>query len=161
MHPTEAIHGDMGMLVKGDVVLAISNSGETEELIRLMPTIKRVGAEIIAITGNPASTLARGSDHHLNAAISKEACPLGLAPTVHDRDSRPETRSRWPPRTPRLQGRRLRFPPSRRKARQAFPARARSDAQGRRSSARPRVDDDARRHLRDVEKGLRHRGGRQ
>ncbi|HEV7241327.1 MAG TPA: KpsF/GutQ family sugar-phosphate isomerase [Thermoanaerobaculia bacterium] len=82
MHPTEAIHGDMGMLVTGDVVVAISNSGETEELIRLLPTIKRVGAEIIAITGNPASTLARGADHHLNAAISKEACPLGLAPTA-------------------------------------------------------------------------------
>jgi arabinose-5-phosphate isomerase len=82
MHPTEAIHGDMGMLVTGDVVLAISNSGETEELIRLLPTIKRIGAEIIAITGNPASTLARGADHHLNASISKEACPLGLAPTA-------------------------------------------------------------------------------
>ena len=82
MHPTEAIHGDMGMLVKGDVVLAVSNSGETEELVRLLPSIKRVGAEIIAITGNPASTLARGADHHLNAAISKEACPLGLAPTA-------------------------------------------------------------------------------
>ncbi len=82
MHPTEAIHGDLGMLVKGDVVLAISNSGETEELIRILPSIKRVGAEIVAITGNPASTLARGADHHLSAAISKEACPLGLAPTA-------------------------------------------------------------------------------
>ena len=82
MHPTEAIHGDMGMLVKGDVVVAVSNSGETEELIRVLPTIKRIGAEIIAITGNPSSTLARGADHHLNASISKEACPLGLAPTA-------------------------------------------------------------------------------
>ena len=82
MHPTEAIHGDLGMLVNGDVVLAISNSGETEELIRLLPSIKRVGAEIVAITGNPASTLARGADFHLNAAISREACPLGLAPTA-------------------------------------------------------------------------------
>ena len=82
MHPTEAIHGDLGMLVKGDVVLAVSNSGETEELIRILPSIKRVGAEIVAITGNPASTLARGADHHLSAAISKEACPLGLAPTA-------------------------------------------------------------------------------
>lgn len=82
MHPTEAIHGDLGMLVRGDVVLAISNSGETEELVRLLPSIKRVGAEIVAITGNPASTLARGADFHLNAAISKEACPLGLAPTA-------------------------------------------------------------------------------
>lgn len=82
MHPTEAIHGDFGMLVRGDVVLAISNSGETEELVRLLPNIKRLGAEIVAITGNPGSTLARGADHHLNAAISKEACPLGLAPTA-------------------------------------------------------------------------------
>jgi arabinose-5-phosphate isomerase len=82
MHPTEAIHGDLGMLVHGDVVLAISNSGETEELIRVLPSIKRVGAPMIAITGNPASTLARGADHHLSAAISQEACPLGLAPTA-------------------------------------------------------------------------------
>jgi arabinose-5-phosphate isomerase len=82
MHPTEAFHGDLGMLVRGDVVLAISNSGETEELVRLLPSIKRIGADMIAITGNPASTLARGADHHLNASISKEACPLGLAPTA-------------------------------------------------------------------------------
>ncbi|HEX8169519.1 MAG TPA: KpsF/GutQ family sugar-phosphate isomerase [Thermoanaerobaculia bacterium] len=82
MHPTEAIHGDLGMLVRGDVVLAISNSGETEELIRLLPSVKRIGASIVAITGNAASTLARGADHHLSAAISKEACPLGLAPTA-------------------------------------------------------------------------------
>ena len=82
MHPTEAIHGDLGMLVKGDVVLAISNSGETEEIVRLLASIKRVGAEIIAITGNASSTLAKGADHHLSAAISKEACPLGLAPTA-------------------------------------------------------------------------------
>jgi arabinose-5-phosphate isomerase len=82
MHPTEAFHGDLGMLVRGDIVLAVSNSGETEELVRLLPSLKRVGAEIIAITGNPSSTLARGADHHLNASISKEACPLGLAPTA-------------------------------------------------------------------------------
>ncbi|HKR62635.1 MAG TPA: KpsF/GutQ family sugar-phosphate isomerase, partial [Thermoanaerobaculia bacterium] len=82
MHPTEAIHGDLGMLVKGDVVLAISNSGETEELLRLLPSIKRIGAEIIAITGKPSSTLARTADYHLSAAISEEACPLGLAPTA-------------------------------------------------------------------------------
>jgi len=82
MHPTEAFHGDLGMLVRGDIVLAVSNSGETEELVRVLPSIKRIGAEMIAITGNPASTLARGADRHLNAAISKEACPLGLAPTA-------------------------------------------------------------------------------
>jgi len=82
MHPTEAFHGDLGMLVRGDIVLAISNSGETEELVKVLPSIKRIGAEMIAITGNPASTLARGADRHLNASISREACPLGLAPTA-------------------------------------------------------------------------------
>jgi len=82
MHPAEAIHGDLGMLVKGDVVLAVSNSGETEELVRLLPRIKRIGTDIVAITGNPNSTLARVANHHLSAAISQEACPLGLAPTA-------------------------------------------------------------------------------
>src|SRR5947199_248883 len=82
LHPAEAIHGDLGMIVRGDVVLAISNSGETEELVRLLPSVKRIGADLVAITGNPQSTLARGADHHLSAAISKEACPLGLAPTA-------------------------------------------------------------------------------
>ncbi len=82
LHPAEAIHGDLGMVVKGDVVLAISNSGETEELVRLIPSLKRIGADIVAITGNPSSSLAKGADHHLSAAISKEACPLGLAPTA-------------------------------------------------------------------------------
>ncbi|MGZ7080749.1 MAG: KpsF/GutQ family sugar-phosphate isomerase, partial [Thermoanaerobaculia bacterium] len=82
LHPAEAIHGDLGMIVRGDVVLGISNSGETEELVRLIPIIKRIGAEIVAITGNPSSSLAKGSDYHLSAAISKEACPLGLAPTA-------------------------------------------------------------------------------
>src|ERR1043165_5340768 len=82
LHPAEAIHGDLGMIVRGDVVLAVSNSGETEELVRLIPSIKRIGAEIVAITGNPSSTLAKNADYHLNASISKEACPLGLAPTA-------------------------------------------------------------------------------
>lgn len=82
LHPAEAIHGDLGMVVGGDVVLAVSNSGETEELVRLLPSIKRIGAEIVAISGNPSSTLAKGADYHLSAAISKEACPLGLAPTA-------------------------------------------------------------------------------
>jgi len=82
LHPAEAIHGDLGMIVRGDVVLAISNSGETEELVRLLPSIKRIGAEIVAMTGNPLSTLAKTADYHLSAAISREACPLGLAPTA-------------------------------------------------------------------------------
>jgi arabinose-5-phosphate isomerase len=82
LHPAEALHGDLGMIVRGDVVLAISNSGETEELVRIVPSIKRIGAEIVAITGNPSSSLAKSADFHLSAAISKEACPLGLAPTA-------------------------------------------------------------------------------
>jgi len=82
LHPAEAIHGDLGMIVRGDIVLAISNSGETEELVRLLPSIKRIGAGIVAITGNPQSTLGKGADYHLSAAISEEACPLGLAPTA-------------------------------------------------------------------------------
>ena len=82
MHPTEAIHGDLGMIVRGDLVLAISNSGETEEIVKLLPSIKRLGASIVAITGNPKSTLAKNADFHLSAAISREACPLGLAPTA-------------------------------------------------------------------------------
>lgn len=82
LHPAEALHGDLGMIVRGDVVIAVSNSGETEELVRLLPTIKRIGGTIVAITGNPASSLAKGADHHLSAAIPKEACPLGLAPTA-------------------------------------------------------------------------------
>jgi len=82
LHPAEAIHGDLGMIVSGDMVLALSNSGETEEVVRLIDSIKRLGAVLISITGNAASTLARHSDLHLNAAISREACPLGLAPTA-------------------------------------------------------------------------------
>lgn len=82
LHPAEAIHGDLGMIVNGDVVLAISNSGETEEIVRLLEPIKRIGATVISITGNPASTLAKNSDCHLSAAISSEACPLNLAPTA-------------------------------------------------------------------------------
>jgi arabinose-5-phosphate isomerase len=82
LHPAEAIHGDLGMIVRGDIVLAVSNSGETEELVKILPSIKRIGAELVAITGNPSSTIAKGADYHLSAAISKEACPLGLAPTA-------------------------------------------------------------------------------
>ena len=82
LHPAEAIHGDLGMIVRGDVVLAVSNSGESEEILRVLESIKRIGASLIAITGNPASTIARNADHHISAAIPKEACPLGLAPTA-------------------------------------------------------------------------------
>jgi arabinose-5-phosphate isomerase len=82
LHPAEAIHGDLGMIVEGDVVIAVSNSGETEEILRLLPAIKRLGAHLVAVTGNGRSTLARNADVHLSAEISEEACPLGLAPTA-------------------------------------------------------------------------------
>ena len=82
LHPAEGIHGDLGMIMKGDVVIAISNSGETEELLRILPIIKRLGAALITMTGNPASTLARTGDVFLDIAVKEEACPLGLAPTA-------------------------------------------------------------------------------
>lgn len=81
MHPAEAAHGDLGMITHSDVLLALSNSGESEEIIALLPALKRKGITIIAMTGRPASTLAREADIHLNAHVDKEACPLGLAPT--------------------------------------------------------------------------------
>ncbi|WP_457640628.1 KpsF/GutQ family sugar-phosphate isomerase [Persephonella sp.] len=81
LHPAEAIHGDLGMISKEDVILAISNSGETPELLAIIPTIKRWGNRVISITNNPSSTLAMESDIHLYLNIEKEACPLNLAPT--------------------------------------------------------------------------------
>lgn len=82
LHPAEGIHGDLGMIMKGDVVIAISNSGETDEILRILPSIKRLGAHLIAMSGNPASNLARSSDVFLDVSVSEEACPLGLAPTA-------------------------------------------------------------------------------
>lgn len=82
LHPAEGIHGDLGMIMKGDVVLAISNSGETEEVARILPIIKRLGAPLIAMAGNPASTLAKAGDIFLDISVKEEACPLGLAPTA-------------------------------------------------------------------------------
>lgn len=82
MHPAEGMHGDLGMLVKGDVVIGISNSGETEEMKVLLPLIKRLGSKLIAIVGKKDSTLGRESDCILDASIEKEACPLNLAPTA-------------------------------------------------------------------------------
>lgn len=82
LHPAEAIHGDLGMIIKGDVVIAISNSGETEEVVRILPIVERIGAKLISMTGNPNSTLARCGDVLLNVAVAEEACPLGLAPTA-------------------------------------------------------------------------------
>ena len=82
MHPAEASHGDLGMITAGDVVIALSNSGESDELLNILPTIKRLGAKIISITGAANSTLAKESDVHLSAEVSQEACPLGLSPTA-------------------------------------------------------------------------------
>ncbi len=81
MHPGEAGHGDLGMLAKQDVLIAISNSGETDEILSLLPVVKRLGINIIAMSGNPNSKLAEYSDIHLCIKVNKEACPLGLAPT--------------------------------------------------------------------------------
>jgi arabinose-5-phosphate isomerase len=81
MHPAEASHGDLGMITTGDIVIALSNSGESDEVLAIVPPLKRLGATIIAITGNDASTLAKAADIHLSAHVAKEACPLGLAPT--------------------------------------------------------------------------------
>jgi arabinose-5-phosphate isomerase len=82
MHPAEASHGDLGMVTGADVVLMLSNSGEGDELLAILPFIKRMGARLIALTGNPDSTLAHEADVHLDAAVAQEACPLGLAPTA-------------------------------------------------------------------------------
>ncbi len=81
MHPAEASHGDLGMITAGDIVIALSNSGESDEILAIVPPLKRLGASIIAITGNDSSTLAKAADIHLSAHVAKEACPLGLAPT--------------------------------------------------------------------------------
>ncbi|HZP42803.1 MAG TPA: KpsF/GutQ family sugar-phosphate isomerase [Candidatus Binatia bacterium] len=81
LHAGEGSHGDLGTLVRGDVLLAVSNSGETEELLRILPVARRLGMPLIAVTGNPASTLARTADVVLDVSVPEEACPLGLAPT--------------------------------------------------------------------------------
>ena len=82
LHPAEAIHGDLGAIREDDVVLALSHSGETEELIRLLESIRRIGAKLIAITGNAQSTLARAADVTLDCGIAEEACPMNLVPTA-------------------------------------------------------------------------------
>ncbi|MFZ2727715.1 MAG: KpsF/GutQ family sugar-phosphate isomerase [Methylococcaceae bacterium] len=81
VHPGEASHGDLGMITRQDVVLALSNSGETSELLTILPIIKRLAVPLIAMTGNPSSTLAKCASVHINVAVAQEACPLGLAPT--------------------------------------------------------------------------------
>lgn len=82
LHPGEAIHGDLGMVTSNDIVLAISKSGETTELLNILPSLKRIGARLIALVGAYTSTLAKNADVILDASVEKEACPLGLAPTT-------------------------------------------------------------------------------
>lgn len=82
LHPAEGIHGDLGMLSRGDVVVAVSYSGETEEICRILPVIKRMGLPLITMSGKPASTLGVAGDVHLDISVAEEACPLGLAPTA-------------------------------------------------------------------------------
>ena len=82
LHPAEALHGDLGRVTKDDCVIALSNSGETEEIIKLLPILKKIGAKLVAMVGNTASTLARNCDFALDVSVAREACPLGLAPTT-------------------------------------------------------------------------------
>jgi arabinose-5-phosphate isomerase len=82
LHPAEAIHGDLGMVIRGDVVVALSYSGETEEILRLLEFVKRLEIPLVALTGSPDSAIARAADHAISIAISREACPLNLAPTA-------------------------------------------------------------------------------
>ena len=82
MHPAEASHGDLGMITSQDLLLAISYSGETEEVVTILPVVKRMGARLLSMTGNPRSTMARAADVHLDISVAKEACPHNLAPTA-------------------------------------------------------------------------------
>ena len=82
VHPAEASHGDLGMITSHDLLLAVSYSGETEEVVTILPLIKRMGAQLISLTGKPGSTLAKAADVHLDVSVDEEACPLNLAPTA-------------------------------------------------------------------------------
>ncbi len=82
LHPAEGIHGDLGMVTKGDVIIAISNSGETEEIVKLLPVFKRLAVPVIAMTGGMNSSLAKASDATIDVGVKEEACPMGLVPTA-------------------------------------------------------------------------------
>lgn len=82
LHPAEALHGDLGRVTKDDLVLALSNSGETEEIIKFLPVVKKIGVKLISMTGRTGSTLAKFSDYVIDVSVRREACPLGLAPTT-------------------------------------------------------------------------------
>ena len=82
LHPAEALHGDLGRVTKDDLILALSNSGETEEIVKFLPMVKKIGAKLVAMVGSPKSTLARFADYCIDTSVKREACPLGLAPTT-------------------------------------------------------------------------------
>ena len=82
LHPAEALHGDLGRVTKDDIIIALSNSGETEEIVKFLPIVRKIGAKLVAMTGNVKSTLAKASDYVLDVSVKREACPLGLAPTT-------------------------------------------------------------------------------
>ncbi len=82
LHPAEGLHGDLGRVTKDDLVLALSNSGETEEIIKMLPIVRKIGAKLVAMTGNLKSTLAGVADYTIDVSVKREACPLGLAPTT-------------------------------------------------------------------------------
>ncbi|MDD5436101.1 MAG: KpsF/GutQ family sugar-phosphate isomerase, partial [Candidatus Omnitrophica bacterium] len=82
LHPAEALHGDLGRVTKDDLIIALSNSGETEEIVKFLPIVKKIGAKLVAMTGNVKSTLGRFADHSIDVSVKKEACSLGLAPTA-------------------------------------------------------------------------------
>lgn len=82
LHPAEALHGDLGRVTKDDLILALSNSGETEEVVKFLPIIRKIGAKLVAMVGNTGSTLARNADYIINTSVKREACSLGLAPTT-------------------------------------------------------------------------------
>ena len=82
MHPAEAVHGDLGMIVSGDVLVALSNSGETDEIVRLLELVRRLGARIVGLSGDSGSTLARHADVHLDVSVDEEACSWDLVPTA-------------------------------------------------------------------------------
>ncbi|MCX5667526.1 MAG: KpsF/GutQ family sugar-phosphate isomerase [Candidatus Omnitrophica bacterium] len=82
LHPAEALHGDLGRVTKDDLILALSNSGETEEMVKFLPIVRKIGAKLVAMVGNTGSTLAKNADYIINTSVKREACSLGLAPTT-------------------------------------------------------------------------------
>lgn len=82
LHPAEALHGDLGRVTKDDLILALSNSGETEEIVKFLPIVRKIGAKLVAMVGNVGSTLAKNADYVINTSVKREACSLGLAPTT-------------------------------------------------------------------------------